>query len=167
MLHSCLPARQVVQHDVLKRMSFWDKFKFTKKPFREPKQEPALPAGRSGVRKQADSATASPAGSSVATESREHTGDAYRILVRPLVTEKTARLASRGQYGFVVSPDANRIQIAAAVEAVYGIRPVSVNVSSQAGKEVRFGQKLGRRRHTKKAFVTLPPGKKISVYEGV
>lgn len=146
-------------------MTFWDKFKFTKKPFKEPKSE--VRDRKSGVKDQTSGAVRQEPAPSAEVASREHTGDAYRILLRPLVTEKTARLAGRGQYGFVVAPDANRIQIAAAVEAVYGIRPVSVNVSSLAGKKIRFGQKFGRRRHTKKAFVTLPPGKKISVYEGV
>jgi len=89
------------------------------------------------------------------------------ILVKPLVTEKAAHLASLGQYCFVVSSDSTRIQVRAAVKAIYGVTPSEVNIQRVRGKVVRFGRMSGQRRAWKKAIVTLPPGKKIDVYEGV
>lgn len=132
-------------------MSFLDRFKFSKKPFKEPTAAPSE----------------KPIAAAPAAAIQESTGEAYRILVKPLVTEKTARLAARGQYGFVVAREANKTAVANAVEAVYGIRPVAVNISRVHGKEIRFAQRLGRRKDWKKALVTLPEGKKITVYEGV
>ncbi len=89
------------------------------------------------------------------------------VIVRPLVTEKAAVMASAGQYMFVVTNDANRVEIRDAVRALYGIVPTSVNIQRVRGKQVRFGQRIGSRVSWKKAIVTLPKGKTIDVYEGV
>jgi large subunit ribosomal protein L23 len=89
------------------------------------------------------------------------------IVVRPLVTEKTAVLASQNTYVFVVSNKANKVSIATAIKGMYGIRPTSVNIQNVRGKRVRFGKIKGRRKGWKKAIVTLPKGKTIDVYEGV
>ncbi len=92
---------------------------------------------------------------------------AYRVLVRPLITEKATMLGTNSKYVFEVFKDANKIDIANAVEEVYGIRPISVNVVKMLGKRVRRGRTTGRRKDWKKAVVTLPKGKTIQVYEGV
>jgi len=89
------------------------------------------------------------------------------VVMRPLVTEKAAHLASTGQYAFIVHPNANRVQVRAAVKAMYGIVPDSVNIQVVRGKAVRFGRFSGARKTWKKAIVTLPKGKTIDVYEGV
>jgi large subunit ribosomal protein L23 len=89
------------------------------------------------------------------------------VIVRPLVTEKSAVMAAVGQYMFVVTNDANRVEVRDAVRALYGIVPTSVNIQRVRGKHVRFGQRMGRRVSWKKAIVTLPKGKTIDVYEGV
>ncbi len=94
-------------------------------------------------------------------------GNAYRILVKPLVTEKASVLSSLYKYNFSVSPDANRIEVAKAVFEVYGIKPVKVNIINNKGKKVRHGKTKGTRKDWKKAIVTLPAGKSINVYEGV
>ncbi|MBU0646354.1 50S ribosomal protein L23 [Patescibacteria group bacterium] len=88
------------------------------------------------------------------------------VILHPLVTEKAAILASQGTYAFVVSTKANRIQVRDAVRALYGITPVNVNIQNVRGKKVRFGRLGGQRNSWKKAFVTLPEGKTIDVYEG-
>ncbi len=89
------------------------------------------------------------------------------VILRPMVTEKAAHLASTGQYVFSVHPDANRIQIRSAVGAMYGVLPVSVNIQVVRGKVVRFGRSNGKRKNWKKAIVTLPKGKTIDIYAGV
>jgi large subunit ribosomal protein L23 len=97
---------------------------------------------------------------------RRPTGPAYRVLVRPLVTERGNELASEGQYLFAVNPHAAKPEIADAVERVYGVRPAKVNIMNVRGKAVRYGRTLGSTTHWKKAVVTLPKGKSIDVFEG-
>lgn len=92
---------------------------------------------------------------------------AYRVLVRPLVTEKSSIGAGSGKYTFEVAVDANKIEVAKAIEEVYGVKPESVNVINMGGKTVRRGRLSGRRKDWRKAVVTLPAGKSIDVYEGV
>jgi len=92
---------------------------------------------------------------------------ASSVIVRPLVTEKSAILASKNMYVFVVKNDANRIQVAAAVKAMYDIKPLTVNVMNVRGKTVRRGRVEGKRKAWKKAIVTLPKGKSLNIYEGV
>jgi large subunit ribosomal protein L23 len=92
---------------------------------------------------------------------------AYRVLLKPLITEKAASMGSADKYVFEVSIDSNKIEVANAVEEVYGIRPLSVNVIKMEGKRKRQGRKIGKRKDWKKAMVTLPKGKTIDIYEGV
>jgi len=94
-------------------------------------------------------------------------GQAYRILLKPQVTEKAANLGALNKYVFSVSTEANKIEIAKAIEEVYGIKPESVNIVKGKGKVVRRGRTVGRRKNWKKAIVSLPAGKTIKVYEGV
>ena len=94
-------------------------------------------------------------------------GNAYRILVKPLVTEKAGILGQENKYVFEVSIGANKIEIAKAIEEVYGIMPITVNTMKRKGKKVRRGRTIGKRKDWKKAIVELPKGKTIKVYEGV
>lgn len=94
-------------------------------------------------------------------------GNAHKILIKPLITEKAANLGVLNKYVFAVGINSNKIEIAKAVQEVYGIKPVSVNVINIDGKNVRYGRKTGRRKDWKKAIVMLPKGKTINLYEGV
>jgi large subunit ribosomal protein L23 len=96
-----------------------------------------------------------------------HYANAYKILVKPLVTEKAANLGTANKYVFAVSPSANKIEIAKSIQQVYGIKPVSVNVIRMEGKKAKYGKAKGKRKDWKKAIVKLPAGKTIKVYEGV
>ncbi|MEI6528884.1 MAG: 50S ribosomal protein L23 [Candidatus Falkowbacteria bacterium] len=92
---------------------------------------------------------------------------AYRILVKPLVTEKATTLSEHNKYVFVVSLKANKIEVAKAIEAIYGIKPVKVNLSNVKGKKVTRGKIRGQRKDWRKAVVSLPKGQTIKIYEGV
>ncbi len=92
---------------------------------------------------------------------------ASNVIVRPLVTEKSAGLAGSNTYVFVVDTRANRIQVRSAIKQMYGITPLRVNIQNVPGKWVRFGRSQGKRSDWKKALVTLPEGKTINVHEGV
>lgn len=92
---------------------------------------------------------------------------AYKILVKPLVTEKSAVAESMNKYSFVVMAGASKFQIKKAVEDVYGVKPIIVNIINVEGRRVRFGRTQGRRSDFKKAVVTLPKGKIIDIHVGV
>ncbi len=92
--------------------------------------------------------------------------DSHRILIRPLLTEKiTALREAMNTVGFVVHPDANRIQIRLAVEALLKVKVDKVNVMNVRGKVKRLGRFSGRRSDWKKALVTLKQGEKLEMYE--
>lgn len=93
------------------------------------------------------------------------TGNAYRVLERPLVTEKSSMFAEHGQYVFAVNITANKVEVADAVEKVYGVRPIRVRMQVLQGKQVRYGRNSGSTKAWKKAVVTLPKGKTIDVFE--
>jgi len=93
--------------------------------------------------------------------------DAYRILSKPLITEKAANLGVENKYVFAVASRANKVEISKAIEAVYGIKPIKINIVRVKGKKVRSGRITGKRQDWKKAIVALPAGKTIKVYEGV
>lgn len=92
---------------------------------------------------------------------------ADRILIRPLVTEKSAIAQSQNKYGFVVNRGATTDTIKRAIAEAYGVTPLKVNLINVSGKWVRFGRSFGRRGDFKKAIVTLPEGKSITIHEGV
>lgn len=94
----------------------------------------------------------------------EQLGD---VIIHPYITEKTAVLADEGQYTFVVSMDANKIQVKQAVKKMYGVDPKSVNTQIVRGKVVRFGREFGKRNNWKKAVVSLKEGDSIEIFEGV
>lgn len=92
---------------------------------------------------------------------------AFRVLVKPLITEKATELGAHNQYAFVVSRAANKIEVAKAIQAVYGVKPLGVNMISMKGKIVTRGRIKGQRKDWKKAIVTLKKGESIKIYEGV
>lgn len=90
-----------------------------------------------------------------------------RALVKPLITEKATHLASENKYVFVIARGANKIETAKAIQAVYGVKPLDVNIVNMKGKKVARGKVRGQRKDWKKAIVTLAKGDTIKVYEGV
>ena len=92
---------------------------------------------------------------------------AHRVLVRPLITEKAANFGILNKYAFVVTGNSNKVEVAKAVYAVYGVKPVNVNIVCVKGKAVARGRIKGRRSDMKKAIVTLKKGDTIKIYEGV
>lgn len=88
-----------------------------------------------------------------------------QVIVRPIVTEKTADLqADHNQYAFEVAKQANKIEIRKAVEMVFGVRVTGVRTQVVRGDLRRVGQFWGRQRSWKKAVVTLHPDDNIDLY---
>ncbi|MEK7868805.1 MAG: 50S ribosomal protein L23 [Nitrospirota bacterium] len=92
--------------------------------------------------------------------------DMHAVLVQPLLTEKlTAIRETTNTVGFIVHPDANRVQIKQAVETLLKVKVARVNVMNVLGKVKRLGRFSGKRSDWKKAFVTLKKGEKLEMYE--
>ena len=71
------------------------------------------------------------------------------------------------KYFFEVAKNANKIEVAKAIQEIYGVKPVSVNIIRMQGKKVGQGRTRGKRKDWKKAIITLKKGESIKVYEGV
>ncbi len=89
-----------------------------------------------------------------------------QIIRRPIaLTEKVGRLKEQNKVVFEVDPDANKIQIKEAVEALFDVKVADVNTLIQRGKMKRMGRSLAKRRNWKKAIVTLREGHDIQFFE--
>jgi large subunit ribosomal protein L23 len=82
--------------------------------------------------------------------------DPRDILLAPVVSEKSYGLLDENKYTFLVRPDANKTQIKQAVEAVFGVKVISVNTINRQGK----------RKDTKRAIVSLAEGERIDIFGG-
>jgi large subunit ribosomal protein L23 len=95
----------------------------------------------------------------------------YDVLRRPLVTEKSNYQSSKlSQYAFIVSNDATKTMIKDAIETLYDVKVVKVNIintSAKRGRRARSRRLLVRRAGYKKAIVTLAAGQSLSIFEGV
>ncbi len=90
-----------------------------------------------------------------------------QILLAPQISEKATYIADKNeQVVFIVTPDATKPEIKAAVELLFKVEVKSVQVAVQKGKVKRFGRNMGRRSDVKKAFVSLKPGQEINFAEG-
>ncbi|MEI6597320.1 MAG: 50S ribosomal protein L23 [bacterium] len=101
------------------------------------------------------------------SENKSVHGNAYKIIMKPLVTEKVSGLGALNKYVFSVAKNTNKIEVAKAIKEIYGIKPIGVNVIRMSGKKARYGRISGRRKDWKKAIITLPKGETIKIYEGV
>lgn len=91
----------------------------------------------------------------------------YAVLLRPIITEKTTVLTGVDKYVFEVDIRANKNQIKEAVQLAFNVRVAEVNTMVMKGKPKRFGRRVVDRPDWKKAVVTLFPGDKIELFEGI
>ena len=94
------------------------------------------------------------------------------IIVKPLVTEKMTAITDKSnRYGFIVRPEANKLEIKKEVEALYDVTVISVNTMRYDGKAKRRYTKAGlikgRRNAFKKAIVMLKEGDTIDFYSNI
>ncbi len=94
---------------------------------------------------------------------------AYDIIKRPVITEQSMAQTEMKRYTFEVAKDANKIEIAKAIEEIFGVKVAKVNTMNMYGKEKRMGRyPAGRRPSRKKAMVTLTADSKtIELFEGM
>ena len=91
----------------------------------------------------------------------------YEVLRCPLVTEKATLLQEGSKYTFQVANKTNKLQIKEAVERAFKVKVSRVNVMNMTGKTKRMGRREVTSPSWKKAIVTLEPGYKITLFEGV
>ena len=86
-----------------------------------------------------------------------------QVLVAPIISEKaTAAAETRNEVVFKVLRDATKPEIKAAVELLFKVEVKAVQVLNQKGKVKRFGGRIGRRDHVKKAYVALKAGQELN-----
>lgn len=90
-----------------------------------------------------------------------------QVLVKPAITEKSTILQESGKYTFRVAPQANKVEIKAAVEKNFDVTVLDVNVTMTHGKRKRYGPRLSKKPDFKKAVVTLKSGDRINLIEGL
>lgn len=86
--------------------------------------------------------------------------------IAPHVSEKAVAMAEGGVYVFDVPTDANKINVAQAIEKAFKVEVVDVNILVTKGKLKRFQKTTGRRKNVKKAYVKLKKGQTLSIFEG-
>jgi large subunit ribosomal protein L23 len=89
-------------------------------------------------------------------------GNIYDTIVRVINTEKSAREMTLGKYYFEIQSSSTKEDVKAAVEKIFGVKVKSVNIKNTEGKVKRFKGKIGKRKNTKKAIVTLEEGQSIN-----
>jgi len=95
---------------------------------------------------------------------KENTKNAYKVLLKPIISEKATALGQFNQYVFMVAPQANKIEIKKAIKNLYGVSARKINIINQTGKKVRYGRSEGRTKNWKKAIIILNEGEKIDAY---
>ena len=95
------------------------------------------------------------------------------IIIKPLVTEKMTNISEKNnnRFGFIVRPNANKLEIKSEVEALYNVTVVDVNTARYSGKNksryTKAGIINGRSNAFKKAIVTLKDGETIDFYSNI
>ena len=92
--------------------------------------------------------------------------DHSQVIIRPVVSEKSYVLASAGKYTFRVHDDAHKTQIRQAIEELFEVNVVRVNIVKVQPKPKRRGLIKGEKAGWKKAIVQLKPGQSIEYFEG-
>ncbi|MFH0818913.1 MAG: 50S ribosomal protein L23 [Patescibacteria group bacterium] len=96
--------------------------------------------------------------------SKKNTKLAYKVLLKPIITEKATQT---GSYIFMIDSKSNKQEVKKAIKTVYGVTPFRVNILNVKSKKVRWGRTSGSTKKWKKAIVYLKKGETIQVFEGV
>ena len=95
------------------------------------------------------------------------------IIIKPIVTEKQTQITEKkaNRVGFRVTPDANKLEIKAAIEELYGVEVVKINTMNYDGKRksryTKSGVISGKEAAFKKAIVTLKEGETIDFFSNI
>ncbi len=87
------------------------------------------------------------------------------VIIEPVISEKSYGLLDAGKYTFIVDPRSNKTEIRQSVEQIFNVKVTNVNTLNRTGKSKRFGAKMGKRKDTKRAIVTLADGDEIDIFD--
>ena len=93
--------------------------------------------------------------------------DIHRVLVKPTITEKSTLLQETGKYTFEIAAKANKVEVKEAVQRNFNVKVLDVNITKLRGKRKRYGPRSVKQPDIKKAVVTLQPGDRINIIEGL
>lgn len=146
-------------------MSLFDRFKKHEKKHAAPANEQKAKKAQTLTVREEQEAAQKASGKKI---KKYRTGVvALKILLKPIVSEKSAHLHTLRQYVFKVAPEVNKIQVKKAIYETYHEEPASVRIVTMQGKRVTRGTVRGRRSSYKKAIVMMPKGVTLPIYEGV
>jgi large subunit ribosomal protein L23 len=90
---------------------------------------------------------------------------AHDVILAPVVSEKSYdQIEKRNTYTFEVDPKANKQEIKDAIQTIFDVTVLRVNTMNRQGKRKRYGYKIGKRKDTKRAVVTLATGDSIDLF---
>ena len=92
--------------------------------------------------------------------------EAEKIIIRPIISEKSYAQIDHSRYTFEVHPEANKTEIRAALQQLFGVTVTAVRTMQVRRREVVRGRTRGATARWKKAIVTLKEGDSIAVFEG-
>lgn len=87
----------------------------------------------------------------------------FGVLRNPVMTEKASRLAQEGAYIFKVFPGASKAAVKKAIQDMYGVDVMQVNMVNIHSKDIRVGKTKGIQQGSRKAIITVKKGQKIDV----
>lgn len=88
----------------------------------------------------------------------------FQIILAPVISEKSTDAAEKNnQYVFKVERTANKLEIKQALEEIFKVNVLAVNVINRKGKEKRFGKHQGRRNHQRFAYVSIQAGQELNI----
>jgi large subunit ribosomal protein L23 len=87
-----------------------------------------------------------------------------KVIINPIVSEDAMQKTTEEKYVFRVDPNSNKNQVAEAVEALYGVNVIKVNVIKYKQKNHRFRMTKGKKSGFKKAIVTIKSGQEIELF---
>jgi large subunit ribosomal protein L23 len=89
-----------------------------------------------------------------------------QVLIKPVVSEKSYEQITQNKYTFQVHPDAHKTQVRQAVEELFDVKVIGVNILKVQPKPKRRGRILGTKPGWKKAVVQLKAGDSIEIFQG-
>lgn len=90
--------------------------------------------------------------------------DPREVIIRPIISEHSYDMMEQNCYTFEVAKEANKVEIAQAIEAIFNVKVVKVNTLNVKAKPKRVRYQLGKTRTWKKAMVTLKEGDSIELF---
>jgi large subunit ribosomal protein L23 len=91
---------------------------------------------------------------------------ARQVLIAPVVSEKSYSMIEERKYSFRVHEDAHKTQVRQAVEELFEVKVVAVNISKVQSKPKRRGLARGKKQGWKKAIVQVREGDEIQIFQG-